>query len=42
MKTVFACLVVTLMTVSSFAMAGGCGGSTDHDHDAKKKYERGV
>ena len=41
MKIYFAILVVSLMTVSSFAMANGCSGS-DQDHQAKKKYERGA
>ena len=41
MKIFFAILVVSLMTVSSFAMANGCSGS-DQDHEAKKKYERGA
>ncbi len=41
MKIYFAILVVSLMTVSSFAMANGCSGS-GQDHQAKKKYERGA
>jgi hypothetical protein len=42
MKKLFAFLVVSLMTISSFAMANGCGGSADHDDDAKTKYEKGA
>ena len=42
MKKLFAILVVSLMTVSSFAIANGCSGPADHDQDAKKKYERGA
>ena len=42
MKKLFAVLVVSLMTISSFAMAGGCSGDASHDHDAKKKMERGA
>ena len=42
MKKLFAVLIVSLMTISSFAMAGGCDGVESHDHDAKKKMERGA
>ena len=42
MKKLFAVLVVSLMTISSFAMASGCSGDASHDHDAKKKMERGA
>ena len=38
----FAVFLVSLMTVSSIAMAGGCSGNASHDHDAKKKMERGA
>ena len=36
------CLIVSLMTISSLATAGGCDGVESHDHDAKKKMERGA
>jgi hypothetical protein len=42
MKKLFAILVVSLMTVSSFAMASGCGGDADYEHDAKKMLEKGA
>ena len=42
MKKLFAVLVVSLMTISSFAMASGCGGDANYDHDAKKKMEKGA
>jgi hypothetical protein len=42
MKKLFTILVVSLMTVSSFALASGCGGSADYEHDAKKKMEKGA
>jgi hypothetical protein len=42
MKKLFAILVVSLMTISSFAMASGCSGDADYDHDAKKKMEKGA
>ena len=42
MKKLFAFLVVSLVTLSSFAMASGCGGDADHEHDAKKKMEKGA
>jgi len=42
MKKLFAILVVSLMTISSFAMASGCSGNADADHDSKKKKERGA
>jgi hypothetical protein len=42
MKKLFAVLVVSLMTISSFAMASGCSGDADYDHDAKKKMEKGA
>jgi hypothetical protein len=38
MKKLLAFIVVSLMTVSSFAMANGCSG--DHDDDTKTKYEK--
>ena len=42
MTKLFAILVVSLMTVSSLAMASSCGGSADHEHDEKKKMEKGA
>ena len=41
-KKLFAILVVSLMTISSFAKAGDCGGEANYDHDAKKKMEKGA
>jgi hypothetical protein len=42
MKKLFAISVVSLMTISSFAMASGWNEDVDHDHDSKKKMERGA
>ena len=42
MKKLFAIVVVSLMTISSFAMASGCSGDADYDQDAKKKMEKGA
>ena len=39
MKKIFVLLVVSLMGLSTVAVAGSCG-SADHDHDVKKKSEK--
>ena len=40
MNKLFSIVVVLIMGISSVALAGGCGGSADHDHDAKKKMKK--
>ena len=40
MNKLFSIVVVVIMGISSVALAGGCGGSADHDHDAKKKMKK--
>ena len=45
MKKLFVAFFLSAMLTTSVSMAGGCGGTGDHDHDAKKKvkkYESGA
>ena len=39
MKKLFVMLIVTLMGLSTVAVAGSCG-SADHEHDVKKKSDK--
>ena len=41
MKKLFVLLIVSLMGLSTAAVAGSCG-SADHEHDVKKKSEKDV
>ena len=41
MKKLFVLLIVSLMGLSTVAVAGNCG-SADHEHDVKKKSEKGA
>ena len=41
MKKLFVLLIVSLMGLSTVAIAGNCG-SADHEHDVKKKSEKGA
>jgi len=41
MKKLFVLLIVSLMGLSTVVVAGSCD-SADHEHDVKKKSEKGA